>query len=128
LLEIIGKSLNGIVLGTKRNEIGEELLNNSGYFFEFDKKNEIQLEANLIIISVLDRKEFSLNGKIISFQNLSKFIKSEKNIAEQEDDGYSYIFPEYNLLLYVDYIAQSFMQILIYDDSLKDLYERQINV
>ena len=128
MLEIIGKSLNGIVLGTKRNEIGEELLNNSGYFFEFDKKNEIQLEANLIIISVLDRKEFSLNGKIISFQNLSKFIKSEKNIAEQEDDGYSYIFPEYNLLLYVDYIAQSFMQILIYDDSLKDLYERQINV
>ena len=76
----------------------------------------------------MDRKEFSLNGKIISFQNLSKFIKSEKNIAEQEDDGYSYIFPEYNLLLYVDYIAQSFMQILIYDDSLKDLYERQINV
>ena len=128
MLEIIGKTLNGIVLGTKRNEIGEELLNNSGYFFEFDKKNEIQSEANLIIISVLDRKEFSLNGKIISFQNLSKFIKSEKNIAEQEDDGYSYIFPEYNLLLYVDYIAQSFMQILIYDDSLKDLYERQINV
>lgn len=128
MLEIIGKSVNGIVLGTKRNEIGEELLNNSGYFFEFDKKNEIQSEANLIIISVLDRKEFSLNGKIISFQNLSKFIKSEKNIAEQEDDGYSYIFPEYNLLLYVDYIAQSFMQILIYDDSLKDLYERQINV
>ena len=128
MLEILGKSLNGILLGTKRNEIGEELLNNSGYFFEFDKKNEIQSEANLIIISVLDRKEFSLNGKIISFQNLSKFIKSEKNIAEQEDDGYSYIFPEYNLLLYVDYIAQSFMQILIYDDSLKDLYERQINV
>ena len=128
MLEIIGKSLNGIVLGTKRNEIGEELLNSSGYFFEFDKKNEIQTEANLTIISVLDRKEFSLNGKIISFQNLSKFIKSEKNIAEQEDDGYSYIFPEYNLLLYVDYIAQSFMQILIYDDSLKDLYERQINV
>ena len=124
MLEIIGKSLNGIVLGTKRNEIGEELLNNSGYFFEFDKKNEIQSEANLIIVSVLDRKEFSLNGKIISFQNLSKFIKSEKNIAEQEDDGYSYIFPEYNLLLYVDYINQNFMQILIYDDSLKDLYER----
>ena len=109
MLEIIGKSLNGIVLGTKRNEIGDEILNNSGYFFEFDRKNKIQSEANLITISVLDRKEFSLNGKIISFQNLSKFIKSEKNITEQEDDGYSYIFPEYNLLLYVDYIAQSFM-------------------
>ena len=124
MLEIIGKSLNGIVLGTKRNEIGDEILNNSGYFFEFDRKNKIQSEANLITISVLDRKEFSLNGKIISFQNLSKFIKSEKNIAEQEDDGYSYIFPEYNLLLYVNYIDQNFMQILIYDDSLKDLYER----
>jgi len=128
LLEILGKSLNGILLGTKRNEIGEEILNNPGYFLEFDRKNKVQSEASLITISVLDRKEFSLNGKIISFQNLSKFIKSEKNIAEQEDDGYSYIFPEYNLLLYVDYIAQSFMQILIYDDSLKDLYERQINV
>ena len=78
MLEIIGKSLNGIVLGTKRNEIGDEILNNSGYFFEFDRKNKIQSEANLITVSVLDRKEFSLNGKIISFQNLSKFIKSEK--------------------------------------------------
>ena len=124
MLEILGKSLNGILLGTKRNEIGDEILNNPSYFLEFDRKNKVQLEASLITISVLDRKEFSLNGKIINFKNLSKFIKSEKNITEQEDDGYSYIFPEYNLLLYVNYIAQSFMQILIYDDSLKDLYER----
>ena len=124
MLEIIGKSLNGIVLGTKRNEIGDEILNNPGYFLEFDRKNKVQLEASLITISVLDRKEFSLNEKIINFKNLSKFIKSEKNITEQEDDGYSYIFPEYNLVLYVDYIDQNFMQILIYDDSLKDLYER----
>ena len=123
MLEILGKSLNGILLGTKRNEIGEEILNNPGYFLEFDRKNKVQLEANLITISVLDRKEFSLNGKIINFKNLSKFIKSEKNITEQEDDGYSYIFPEYNLVLYVDYIEQNFMQILIYDDSLKGLYE-----
>ena len=123
MLEILGKSLNGILLGTKRNEIGDEILNNPGYFLEFDRKNKVQLEASLITISVLDRKEFSLNGKIISFQNLSKFIKSEKNIAEQEDDGYSYIFPEYNLVLYVDYIEQNFMQILIYDGSLKELYE-----
>ena len=123
MLEILGKSLNGILLGTKRNEIGDEILNNPGYFLEFDRKNKVQLEANLITISVLDRKEFSLNGKIINFKNLSKFIKSEKNITEQEDDGYSYIFPEYNLVLYVDYIDQNFMQILIYDDSLKGLYE-----
>ena len=123
MLEILGKSLNGILLGTKRNEIGDEILNNPGYFLEFDRKNKVQLEDSLITIYVLDRKEFSLNGKIINFKNLSKFIKSEKNITEQEDDGYSYIFPEYNLVLYVDYIEQNFMQILIYDDSLKDLYE-----
>ena len=123
MLEIIGKTLNGIVLGTKRNEIGDEILNNPGYFLEFDRKNKVQLEASLITISVLDRKECSLNGKIINFKNLSKFIKSEKNITEQEDDGYSYIFPEYNLVLYVDYIEQNFMQILIYDGSLKELYE-----
>ena len=123
MLEILGKSLNRILLGTKRNEIGDEILNNPGYFLEFDRKNKVQLEASLITISVLDRKEFSLNGKIINFKNLSKFIKSEKNITEQEDDGYSYIFPEYNLVLYVDYIEQNFMQILIYDGSLKDLYE-----
>jgi len=123
LLEILGKSLNGILLGTKRNEIGDEILNNPSYFLEFDRKNKVQLEASLITISVLDRKEFSLNGKIINFKNLSKFIKSEKNITEQEDDGYSYIFSEYNLVLYVDYIEQNFMQILIYDDSLKELYE-----
>ena len=124
MLEILGKSLNGILLGTKRNEIGDEILNNPGYFLEFDRKNKVQLEASLITISVLDRKEFSLNGKIINFKNLSKFIKSEKNITEQEDDGDSYIFPEYNLVLYVDYIDQNFMQILIYDDSLKDLSDR----
>ena len=123
MLEILGKSLNGILLGTKRNEIGDEILNNPGYFLEFDRKNKVQLEASLITISVLDRKEFSLNGKIINFKNFTKFIKSEKNITEQEDDGYSYIFPEYNLVLYVDYIEQNFMQILIYDDSLKGLYE-----
>ena len=123
MLEILGKSLNGILLGTKRNEIGDEILNNPGYFLEFDRKNKVQLEASLITISVLNRKEFSLNGKIINFKNLSKFIKSEKNITEQEDDGYSYIFPEYNLVLYVDYIDQNFMQILIYDGSLKELYE-----
>ena len=123
MLEILGKSLNGILLGTKRNEIGDEILNNPGYFLECDRKNKVQLEASLITISVLDRKEFSLNGKIINFKNLSKFIKYEKNITEQEDDGYSYIFPEYNLVLYVDYIEQNFMQILIYDNSLKDLYE-----
>lgn len=123
MLEILGKSLNGILLGTKRNEIGDEILNNLGYFLEFDRKNKVQSEASLITISVLDRKEFSLNEKIINFKNLSKFIKSEKNITEQEDDGYSYIFPEYNLVLYVNYIEQNFMQILIYDDSLKELYE-----
>ncbi|PGH19887.1 hypothetical protein RN96_12250 [Fusobacterium polymorphum] len=123
MLEILGKSLNRILLGTKRNEIGDEILNNPGYFLEFDRKNKVQSEASLITISVLDRKEFSLNKKTINFKNLSKFIKSEKNITEQEDDGYSYIFPEYNLVLYVDYIDQNFMQILIYDDSLKDLYE-----
>ena len=123
MLEILHKSLNGILLGTKRNEIGDEILNNPNYFLEFDKENKTESEAGLITISVLDRKEFSLNGKIINFKNLSKFIKCEKNITEQEDDGYSYIFPEYNLVLYVDYIEQNFMQILIYDDSLKDLYE-----
>ena len=123
MLEILNKSLNGILLGTKRNEIGDEILNDPNYFLEFDKENKTESEAGLITISVLDRKEFSLNGKIINFKNLSKFIKSEKNITEQEDDGYSYIFPEYNLVLYVDYIEQNFMQILIYDDSLKELYE-----
>lgn len=46
MLEIIGKTLNGIVLGTKRNEIGDEILNNLGYFLEFDRKNKVQSEAD----------------------------------------------------------------------------------
>lgn len=124
MLEILNKSLNGILLGTKRNEIGDEILNDPNYFLEFDKENKTESEASLITISVLDRKEFSLNGKIINFRNFSKFIKYEKNIVEEEDNAYSYIFPEHNLTLYVDYIKQNFMQILIYDDSLKGLYER----
>ena len=123
MLEISNKSLNGILLGTKRNEIGDEILNNPNYFLEFDKENKTESEASLITISVLDRKEFSLNGKAINFKNFNKFLKYEKNIVEEED-AYSYIFPEHNLTLYVDYIGQNFMQILIYDDSLKDLYER----
>ena len=38
MLEIIDKSLNGIVLGTKRNEIEDEILNNSGYFLSLTEK------------------------------------------------------------------------------------------
>ena len=45
MLEILGKSLNGILLGTKRNEIGDEILNNLGYFLEFDRKNKVQLQG-----------------------------------------------------------------------------------
>lgn len=104
MLEILNKLLNGILLGIKRNEIGEKILNDFNYFLEFDRKNKIELEVSLIIIFVLDRKEFSLNGKIINFRNFSKFIKYEKNIVEEEDNVYLYIFLEYNLILYVDYI------------------------
>ena len=61
MLEILGKSLNGILLGTKRNEIGDEILNNSGYFLEFDRKNKVQSEASLTISS--KKSPTSISGR-----------------------------------------------------------------
>lgn len=41
------------------------------------------------------------------------------------DLGSCYIFPSHNLVLYVNDDKTEFMQILIYDNSVKDLYENQ---
>ena len=50
MLEILNKSLNGILLGTKRNEIGEKILNDPNYFlFRVIKK--------IKICSILEKKK-----------------------------------------------------------------------
>lgn len=68
--------------------------------------------------------EFCLNGKVIKFSNLEKFLEEENPLIEVSDEeNYFYIFPKYNLVLYVDYKDNLFLQILIYDESIRDLYD-----
>ena len=70
--------------------------------------------------------EFCFNGKVINFSNLEKFLEEEDPLIEVSDEeNYFYIFPKCNLVLYVDYKDNLFLQILIYDESIRDLYDNK---
>ena len=65
---------------------------------------------------------------VISYQNLvtDGFQNTRELFITRSDDNeekYFYTFPQYNLVLYVDYKDKLFLQVLIYDESIKDLYE-----
>ncbi len=125
MLEIQKNSLDKIILGLKKNDIPKNILENKKYFLEFDKTCKTQSDSKLITISVLDEREFSLNGEVINFDNFDSFIKTKNPLYEIDDSGNCYIFPSHNLVLYVNDDKTEFMQILIYDNSVKDLYENQ---
>ena len=64
--------------------------------------------------------------KLLTSSNLEKFLEEEDPLIEISDEGnYFYSFPQYNLLLYVDYKDNLFLQILIYDESIRDLYDNK---
>lgn len=125
MLKILNNSLDGIVLGQKKADFDDVILNNPNYSLEFDKKHKIQSDSELITVSSLRNcDEFCLNGKVINFSNLEKFLEEEDPLIEVSDEeNYFYIFPKYNLVLYVDYKDNLFLQILIYDESIRDLYD-----
>jgi len=125
MLKILNNSLDGIVLGQKKADFDDVILNNPNYSLEFDRKHKIQSDSQLITVSYSGScNEFSLDGKIINFFNLEKFLEEEDPLIEISDEGnYFYVFPQYNLLLYVDSKDKVFLQVLIYDESIRDLYE-----
>ena len=125
MLKILNNSLNGIVLGQKKADFDDVTLNDPSYSLEFDRKHKIQSDSQLITVSSsVSCNEFSLDGKIINFFNLEKFLEEEDPLIEISDEGnYFYVFPQYNLLLYVDSKDKVFLQVLIYDESIRDLYE-----
>ena len=125
MLKISNNSLNGIVLGQKKADFDDVTLNDPSYSLEFDRKHKIQSDSQLVTVSSSGScNEFSLDGKIINFFNLEKFLEEEDPLIEISDEGnYFYIFPQYNLLLYVDSKDKVFLQVLIYDESIRDLYE-----
>ena len=125
MLKILNNSLDGIVLGQKKADFDDVILNNPIYSLEFDRKHKIQSDSELITVSSLRNcDEFCLNGKVINFSNLEKFLEEEDPLIEVSDEeNYFYIFPKYNLVLYVDYKDNLFLQILIYDESIRALYD-----
>ena len=127
MLKILNNSLDGIVLGQKKADFDDVILNNPNYLLEFDRKHKIQSDSELITVSSSRNcDEFCLNGKVINFSNLEKFLEEEDPLIEVSDEeNYFYIFPKYNLVLYVDYKDNLFLQILIYDESIRDLYDNK---
>ena len=125
MLKISNNSLNGIVMGQKKADFDDVTLNDPSYSLEFDRKHKIQSDSQLITVSSSEScNEFSLNGKVINFSNLERFLEEENPLIEVSDEEkYFYIFPQYNLLLYVDSKDKVFLQVLIYDESIRDLYE-----
>ena len=125
MLKISNNSLNGIILGQKKDDFDNVTLNDPSYSLEFDRKHKIQSDSQLITVSSsVSCNEFSLDGKVINFFNLEKFLEEEDPLIEISDEGkYFYIFPQYNLLLYVDSKDKVFLQVLIYDESIRNLYE-----
>lgn len=125
MLKILNNSLDGIVLGQNKADFDDVILNNPNYSLEFDRKHKIQSDSQLITVSYSGScNEFSLDGKIINFFNLEKFLEEENPLIEiSYEENYFYIFPQYNLLLYVDSKDKVFLQVLIYDESIRDLYE-----
>lgn len=127
MLKILNNSLDGIVLGQKKSDFDEVTLNDPSYSLEFDRKHKIQSDSQLITVSSSGScNEFSLDGKIINFFNLENFLEEEDPLIEiSDEENYFYIFPQYNLLLCIDSKDKVFLQVLIYDESIRDLYDNK---
>ena len=125
MLKISNNSLNGIILGQKKADFDNVTLNDPSYSLEFDRKHKIQSDSQLITVSSSGScNEFSLDGKIINFFNLENFLEEEDPLIEiSDEENYFYIFPQYNLLLYVDPKDKLFLQVLIYDEIIRNFYE-----
>lgn len=87
MLKILNNSLDGIVLGQKKADFDDVILNNPNYLLEFDRKHKIQSDSELITVSSSRNcDEFSLNEKVINFSNLEKFLEEEDPLIEVTDE------------------------------------------
>ena len=87
MLKILNNSLDGIVLGQKKADFDDVILNNPNYSLEFDRKHKIQSDSELITVSSLRNcDEFCLNRKVINFSNLDKFLEEEDPLIEVSDE------------------------------------------
>lgn len=122
-LEIFNSCVNGYKLG---NEYSKNELCCRDLFFEFDTKNI----RKLVTVFVRDTNEFILNGEVITFKKFKNLISNKENdiIFEHNINYTTYIIKDYNLLVNInENIGQFFLQVLVFDDSLKDFYENGLN-
>ncbi|MCW3166946.1 hypothetical protein OMO38_00260 [Chryseobacterium sp. 09-1422] len=112
---IINKNkMNEIALGTQKVEISK--LDAKNLFYEYDDAEK------LITISARVVKEFIVDKKIINFENFQQFL-TEQN---PKLDGDFFIFSEFSLSIYADFEKEVFLEILIYADSVKSIYEKPL--
>ena len=64
--------------GKKKADFDDVILNNPNYSLEFDRKHKKQSDSELTTVSSLRNcDEFCLNGKVINFSDLEKFLEEE---------------------------------------------------
>ncbi|WP_068599299.1 hypothetical protein [Vaginella massiliensis] len=116
MISIEKNRLDGITLGQSKEEIEKQEFDKSQYRLEFEKQKGREV---LITVSVRDIPNFKLNGNEINFNNLEEFLKEENPLV----DDYILVFTKYRLTLIPDFKEKLFAEVLIYDESVKDLYE-----
>ncbi len=113
IVAIEGNKFDDFQIGTSKNEV--EGLSQAGKFLEF---NDI---GKLITVSARLLNEFILNNTKLNTINLIDFLKTENPLVNNQ----FFIFPKYNLSLYPDLKNGIFLEVLLYDESLKNIYEKE---
>lgn len=123
LLEIFDSCVNGYKLG---NEYSKNELCCQDLFFEFDTHNI----RKLVTVSSKGINEFILNGEVITFEKFKNLISNKEHdiIFEHNINYTTYIIRDYNLLVNInENIGTFFLQVLVFDNSLKEFYENGLN-
>lgn len=117
-LNIYNNTVNGYKLGSNysKNELVRQDL-----IFEFDRKNP----HKLVTVSAKSIKEFILNGDIINFEKFKDLISIKKDdiLFECHINYTSYLISSSNLVVNISENDDYFLQVLVFDKSLKEFYE-----
>lgn len=113
MVKIEKKSINGLVLGTPKDEINMNDERFQGLYLEFNKNSKLET------ISARNIKSFQINGKYFTFDNIFLFLNEHKVLME----GDFLIIPLLNLSIYIDFKEKKILEILLYDSSIKNIYE-----
>lgn len=115
MISVTNNSINGIILGTKKQDVDLDSAKSQELKLEFNNSD------NLVTISTRLKKQFLLNGTEVDFEKIHRFLSDENPLL----DGDFFIFENHNLSLYVDFENKIFLEILLYHESLKDNYEQR---